>query len=154
MERFYVSCVAAVSTTVRFTRLSRPFMVLNFDPWFKAIRFLYIVQCIFLVRKSLKTSFDWMFFPYSWCSRKVDVVLHQDRISAYSWLTQWWREVSMIIPLRLPGPLIRQPFLLDQKPLALVFEWHVSEKRNTQSLFLCLVNEGQGHPARIKFKNT
>ena len=32
MERFYVSRVAAVSTTVRFTRLSRPFMVLNFDP--------------------------------------------------------------------------------------------------------------------------
>ena len=63
MERFYVSCVAAVSTTVRFTRLSRPFVALTFDPRFKAIRFLYIVQCIFIIRKSLKTSFDLMFFP-------------------------------------------------------------------------------------------
>ena len=51
MERFHVSCVAAVSTTV------------TFDPRFKAIRFLYIVQCIFIIRKSLKTSFDLMFFP-------------------------------------------------------------------------------------------
>ena len=154
-----MSCVAAVSTTVHFTRLSKPFMVLNFDPWFKAIRFLYIVQCIFLVRKSLKTSFDWMFSPTVGVVGRLMLFYIKtgyriQEISAYSWLAQWWREVSMIIPLRLPGPLIRQPFLLDQKPLALVFEWHVSEKRNTQSLFLCLVNEGQGHPTRIKFKTT
>ena len=62
MKRFYVSCVAAVSTAVRLTRLSlRPFVALNFDPRFKAIHF--CILCIFKTRKSLKTSFDLVFLP-------------------------------------------------------------------------------------------